>query len=105
MDDQQVEHVIPRSAPETVPVNELDVTNMIACCTGGAARNLFGPDARGDAERYLPPARRNISGSFGFRVDETDRGTPLGEAAVTVQAHAVICPARAGGGDGLHREA
>ena len=51
MDDQQVEHVIPRSAPETVPVNELDVTNMIACCTGGAARNLFGPDARGDAER------------------------------------------------------
>ena len=61
VDDQQVEHVIPRSAPETVPVDELDVTNMIACCTGRAARNLFGPDARGDTERYLPPARRNIS--------------------------------------------
>ena len=59
--DQQVEHVVPRKASKSVPVNELDVTNMIACCTGGAARNLFGPNACGDAERYLPPARRNIS--------------------------------------------
>ena len=41
-------------------------------------------------------------GSSGFRVGETDRGTPLGEAAVTMQAHAVTCHARAGGGDGRH---
>ena len=40
------------------------------------------------------------SGSSGFRVDETDGGAPLGEAAVTVQAQAVTCPARDGGGDG-----
>ena len=39
-------------------------------------------------------------GSSGFRVGETDRGAPLGEAAVTVQAHAMTCPARDGGGDG-----
>ena len=39
-------------------------------------------------------------GSSGFPVGETDRGAPLGEAAVTVQAHAVTCPARDGGGDG-----
>ena len=43
-------------------------------------------------------------GSSGFRVGETDRGTPLGEAAVTVQAHAGSCPARVGGGDGRHTE-
>lgn len=60
-DDQQVEHVIPRNAPEMVRVDELDVTNMIACCTGGAAKNLFGSNARGDEERFLPPARSNIS--------------------------------------------
>ena len=40
------------------------------------------------------------NGSSGFRVGETDRGAPLGEAAVTVQAHAVTCLARDGGGDG-----
>ena len=43
-----------------------------------------------------------LRGSSGFRVGESDRGTPLGEAAVTMQAHAVTCPARAGGGDGRH---
>ena len=48
---------------------------------------------------------KNKKGSSGFRVGETDRGAPLGEAAVTaqgraVQAHAMTCPARDGGGDG-----
>ena len=47
----------------------------------------------------------HFSWSSGFRVGETDRGAPLGEAAVTaqgraVQAHAMTCPARDGGGDG-----
>ena len=42
----------------------------------------------------------HLFGSSGFRVGETDRGAPLGEAAVTVQAHAVTCRARDGGGDG-----
>ena len=39
----------------------LDPTNMIACCTGGTSKNLFGPDARADEERFLPPSRRNTS--------------------------------------------
>ena len=49
----------------------------------------------------LGPVTRFLYGSSGFRVGETDRGAPL-EAAVTVQAHAVTCHARAGGGDGRH---
>lgn len=59
--DQQIEHVIPRNPSKTVPASELDVQNMVACCAGGAAKNLFGPDAGGDTDRYLPPPRSNIS--------------------------------------------
>ena len=61
LNDQQIEHVIPQSAPQTIRSDALDVTNMIACCTGGAAKSLFGANALADAERYLPPARHNIS--------------------------------------------
>ena len=59
--DQQVEHVIPRNPSKTVPASELDVKNMIACCAGGAARNLFGLDSGRDKDRFLHPPRRNIS--------------------------------------------
>ena len=59
--DQQVEHVIPQSDPHRGRVLALDATNMIACCTGGSAKNLYGRDAGNDEERYLPPAKHNIS--------------------------------------------
>ena len=42
-DDSQVEHIIPKSASTNGNDHELDYTNMIACCKGGTAVNLFGP--------------------------------------------------------------
>lgn len=59
--DRQVEHVIPRSDPVSGSSGALDPSNMIASCTGGTSRNLFGPEARADEERFLPPPRSNTS--------------------------------------------
>ena len=59
--DRQIEHVLPRSSQQAEAAHALDPTNLIACCTGGTARNLFGPDAGGDEERFLSPPRRNAS--------------------------------------------
>ena len=59
--DRQVEHVIPRSAPGQGASQSLDAGNMIACCVGGTARSLHGPDAAYDEERYREPAKRNTS--------------------------------------------
>lgn len=55
--DRQIEHVIPQSDPKHGEAKSLDVANMIACCTGGTQKNIFGPDARGDEERYLPSSK------------------------------------------------
>ena len=56
--DRQVEHVAPQSdQPEAV----LDVSNMIACCTGGTGKNLYGPDVGDEEERYFSPPKRNLS--------------------------------------------
>ena len=83
------------------------------------ARIDYGSEADGSAHPFvalLGQIRRELAprwilidagagfgeGSSGFRVGESDQGTPLGEAAVTMQAHAVTCHARAGGGDGRH---
>ena len=57
----QVEHVIPRSDPSRGTFGELNPGNMIACCLGGAARNLYGPGTNGDEGRYLEPVKRNLS--------------------------------------------
>lgn len=59
--DRQVEHVIPRSTQNAGNEHALDYTNMIACCTGGTSRNLFGPEAYDDEERFLLPSSYNIS--------------------------------------------
>lgn len=59
--DRQVEHVVPRSDRNRGPARALDHTNMIACCTGGTSRNLFGPDAYDDEDRFFSPPSRNIS--------------------------------------------
>lgn len=59
--DRQIEHVVPRSDPQNGTARALDPTNLIACCTGGTSKNLFGPDAGGDEERFLPPPKRNAS--------------------------------------------
>lgn len=59
--DRQVEHVIPRSDPSRGTTEELNCDNMIACCLGGTAKNLHGTEAADDDERFLEPARRNIS--------------------------------------------
>ena len=54
--DRQIEHVIPKSDPQSGTARALDPTNLIACCTGGTSTNLFGPDAGGDEERFLSPS-------------------------------------------------
>ena len=59
--DRQVEHVIPRSDPAQGSSEALNAGNMIACCLGGSAKNLFGPDAAGDDDRYQPPMKHNLS--------------------------------------------
>ena len=59
--DRQVEHVIPRNDPARGCAEALNASNLIACCRGGAARSLHGPDAAADEERYREPAKRNLS--------------------------------------------
>lgn len=59
--DVQVEHVIPRSDPTRGALEELNPGNMVACCLGGAARNLYGPGTDGDEGRYLKPVKPNLS--------------------------------------------
>ena len=59
--DRQIEHVIPRSDPNRGPSEALNPGNMIACCRGGAATNLHGPNAAADEERYRQPVKRNLS--------------------------------------------
>ena len=59
--DRQVEHVIPQSDPIQGISEELNHDNLIACCRGGAAKSLYGPDAADDEMRFLAPAKRNIS--------------------------------------------
>ena len=59
--DRQVEHVVPRSDRNSGPARTLDHTNMIACRTGGTSRNLFGPDAYQDEDRFFSPPSRNAS--------------------------------------------
>ena len=52
--DRQVEHVIPRSSPEG-GWQELEPTNLIACCKGGTRKHEV------DIERQLNPIRQNRS--------------------------------------------
>ena len=60
--DIQVEHVIPRSDPKSRASEILDISNLMACCKGGTARNLFGPEVGNpDPERFLSPASDNVS--------------------------------------------
>ena len=59
--DRQVEHVVPRSVPNLGASEELNHGNLIACCLGGAAKNLHGPNAAGDEMRFLAPAKSNVS--------------------------------------------
>ena len=59
--DRQIEHMIPRSDTARGSSGALDPANMIVCCTGGTSKNLFGPEAKADEERFLPPPRINAS--------------------------------------------
>ena len=60
--DIQVEHVIPKDDSQGGSSQEFDPANLIACCKGGTATNLYGPDVpEPDEERFLPPATNNIS--------------------------------------------
>lgn len=60
--DRQVEHFIPQSAESDGQHKAFDHSNMIACCKGGSATNLFGPEVlRPDTERSLPPLKGNLS--------------------------------------------
>jgi len=52
--ERQVEHVVPRSAPQQSVMHELDYTNMIACCKGGTRKT-------DDRLRRLDPVKRNLS--------------------------------------------
>lgn len=59
--DRQIEHVVPRSdVTRGGQHRALDVTNMIACCTGNAPFS-HDPIIRGDPSRYLKPVRKNLS--------------------------------------------
>ena len=70
----QIEHVIPRNAPEHGHATALDIANMLACCMGGTARD-FGLEEDGEAgeDRYLEPVRDNMScgQAKGNREEET----------------------------------
>ena len=60
--DQQIEHIVPRSDPISGAALTLDPGNMIACCIGGAGKNFFGSGAlNGDSERFLEPVKNNQS--------------------------------------------
>ena len=59
--DRKIEHVIPR---DLEPGQTFNHENMIACCTGGTAVNLFGPDVlmnNQDSERALLPIAESKS--------------------------------------------
>lgn len=59
--DRQIEHVVPRKDPQSGTARALDCTNLIACCTGGTSKNIYGPNAKGDEDRFLSPPRCNSS--------------------------------------------
>lgn len=69
--DRQVEHVIPQSDPGCGDAKSMDPANMIACCTGGTQKNIFGPDARGDKERYLNASKSSCGEAKGSASDPT----------------------------------
>ena len=59
--DRKIEHVIPR---DLEPGQTFDHENMIACCGGGTAVHLFGPDVlkcNRDVERVLLPIAESRS--------------------------------------------
>ena len=61
-DDVQIEHVIAQNDSSSVAADVLDTNNLIACCKGGTARSLFGPDSvNPDTERYMQPVSDSIS--------------------------------------------
>ncbi len=61
-DDSQIEHVIPQNDSAGIAADILAPANLIACCKGGTAKNLYGPDVLDpDPERFLPPAKDNVS--------------------------------------------
>ena len=59
--DRQIEHVIPRSDPNRGAVHALAAANLIVCCRGGELEKIYGPDARGDNERFLSPLSKSRS--------------------------------------------
>ena len=53
IDDCQVEHVIPRSSNTNGHPHDLNTTNLLASCKGGATKNLYGPETRQyDPDRF-----------------------------------------------------
>ena len=67
--DRQIEHVIPQSDPKCGKAKSLDASNMIACCTGGTQKNIFGPHARSDKQRYLPSSKSSCGAAKGNASD------------------------------------
>ena len=60
--DQQIEHIIPRSDPTSGATHTLDPGNLMACCIGGTGKNFFGPGAlKKDPERFSAPVKDNQS--------------------------------------------
>ena len=55
---RQIEHVVPRSGDDRA----LDLTNMVACCTGGTVRALDDEEGEGEGEgHFREPIADNMS--------------------------------------------
>ena len=59
--DRQIEHVIPRSDPQQGASDEVDITNMIACCKGGTSPVFAPSEKSSDEDRYRDPVKDNRS--------------------------------------------
>lgn len=58
--DRQIEHVVPRGAPDVGKAQALQPSNLAACCKGGSARS-FAANGLADEDRYAQPVARNLS--------------------------------------------
>ena len=93
IDDSQVEHVIPRSTDINGNGHELDHTNMIACCKGGSAVNIYGPNTnQHDPDRVgdesCGQAKRDIQDELLL----DPRNLPILRSLFTVRSNGKITP-------------
>ena len=67
---RQIEHVVPRSGDDRA----LDLTNMVACCTGGTVRALDEEEGEGEGEGHF---REPIADNMSCGQAKGDRNDPV----------------------------